>query len=162
MPARPAWFAVNLDGQVGGAGRLCDHFDPRRYQVTHPNEDLMREGFAAFGRGDLDALQSQFFAEDIRWHFPGRSPFGGDFEGVAEVIKWLSRSFEASDGTISLELHDVVANDEHAVALFTARAQRAGKHLEDNTVQVAHIRDGKETEVWFYPADLYATDEFWS
>jgi len=130
--------------------------------VTHPNEDLVREGFAAFGRGDLDALQSQFYAEDIRWHFPGKSPFGGDFEGVAEVIKWLGRSFEASDGTIRLELHDVVANDEHAVALFTARAERAGKHLEDNTVQVAHIRDGKETEVWFYPADQYATDEFWS
>ena len=130
--------------------------------MTHPNEDLVREGFAAFGRGDLDALQSQFYAEDIRWHFPGKSPFGGDIEGVAEVIKWLGRSFEASGGTIRLELHDVVANDEHAVALFTARAERAGKHLEDNTVQVAHIRDGKETEVWFYPADLYATDEFWS
>jgi ketosteroid isomerase-like protein len=55
-----------------------------------------------------------------------------------------------------------VANDEHAVALFTAHAERAGKHLEDNTVQVTHIRDGKESEVWFYPADQYATDEFWS
>ena len=130
--------------------------------MTHPNEDLMREGFAAFARGDLDALQNRYFAEDIRWHFPGKSPFGGDIEGAAEVIKWLGRSFEASDGTIRLELHDVIANDEHAVALFTAHAERAGKHLEDNTVQVAHIRDGKETEVWFYPADQYATDEFWS
>ena len=95
--------------------------------MTHPNEDLVREGFAAFGRGDLDALQSQFFAEDIRWHFPGRSPFGGDFEGVAEVIGWLGRSFEASDGTIRLELHDVVANDEHAVALFTAPRRAGGQ-----------------------------------
>ena len=122
----------------------------------------MREGFAAFGRGDLDALQSQYYDKDIRWHFPGKSPFGGDLAGVAEVIAWLGRSFEASGGTIRLELHDVVANDEHAVALFTARAERAGKRLEDNTVLVSHLRDGKQTEVWFYPADLYATDEFWS
>jgi len=93
---------------------------------------------------------------------PGRSPFGGDLEGVAEVIGWLGRSFEASGGTIHLELHDVVANDEHAVSLFTARAERAGKHLADNTVLVFHMRNGKQTEVWFYPADLYATDEFWS
>jgi len=25
-----------------------------------------------------------------------------------------------------------------------------------------HIRDGKAAEVWNYPADLYASDEFWS
>ena len=31
--------------------------------------------------------------------------------------------------------------------LFTLRAGRAGKHWEDNTVQVSHIRDGKVTEV---------------
>jgi hypothetical protein len=27
----------------------------RGYQMAHPNEDLVREGFAAFGRGDMDA-----------------------------------------------------------------------------------------------------------
>ena len=42
--------------------------------MAHPNEILVREGFAAFGRGDLDALQNQYFAEDIRFHFAGRSP----------------------------------------------------------------------------------------
>lgn len=130
--------------------------------MSHPNEDLVREGYAAFGRGDLAALQSQFFAEDIRWHYPGRSPFGGDYQGVARVVEWLGRNFEASEGTIRIELHDVVANDEHAVALFTVRAERAGKQLQDNSVQVFHIRGGKVTEVWSYPADLYATDEFWS
>jgi len=130
--------------------------------VAHPNEDLLREGYAAFGRGDLDALQSQFFAGDIRWHFPGRSPFSGDYEGVAQVLGWLGRSFEVSGGTIRIELHDVVANDEHAAALVTIRAERAGRQLADNSVQVFHIHDGKATEVWNYPADLYATDEFWS
>jgi hypothetical protein len=29
-------------------------------------------------------------------------------------------------------------------------------------VQVFRIRDGKATEVWTYPADLYVTDAFWS
>ena len=36
--------------------------------MAHPNEVLVREGLAAFGRGDLDALRNQYFAEDIRWH----------------------------------------------------------------------------------------------
>lgn len=39
-------------------------------------------------------------------------------------------------GTFRTELHDVVANDEHAVALFTARADRTDRRLEDRIVEV--------------------------
>ena len=130
--------------------------------MAHPNEEIVREGYAAFGRGDIEALQSRFFAADIRWHFPGRSPFGGDYEGVGQVLDWLGRSFQATDGTIRIELHDVIGNDEHVVALTTVRAERAGRHLKDNTVQIFHLRDGKATEVWTHPADLYAADDLWS
>ena len=56
----------------------------------------------------------------------------------------------------------MIGNDEHVVALTTVRAQREGKQLEDNTVQIFHIRDGKATEVWTHPADVYASDDFWS
>jgi ketosteroid isomerase-like protein len=130
--------------------------------MAHPNEDLLREGYAAFGRGDLDALQNQFFAPDITWHYPGKSPFAGDYHGTGEVAAWLVRTFEVSGGTIRVELNDVVANDDVAVALTTVRAQREGRELSDDAVQVFRIRDGKATEVWTYPADLYANDAFWS
>jgi uncharacterized protein len=131
--------------------------------MAHPNEDLVRETFAASGRGDIDALRDQYFADDMRWHFPGRSPLAGDSEGAAQVVGgFFGRVFELSGGTFRAELHDVVANDEHAVALFTAHADRAERTLEDRTVEVLHIRDGKLAEVWLYPADLYASDEFWT
>lgn len=130
--------------------------------MAHPNEDLVREGYAAFGRGDVETLQSQFFAPDIRWHFPGKSPFAGDYSGLAEVLGWLGRSAEVSGGTLRTELHDVIGNDDHVVALVNVRAEREGKTLDDNTVQVFHIRDGKAAEVWTYPTDVRAEDEFWS
>ena len=95
--------------------------------MAHPNEDLVREGYEAFGRGDIEALQSRFFAPDIRWHFPGRSPFAGDYTGVAEVLGWLGRSAEASGGTLRVELHDVIGNDEHVVALVNVRAERGAR-----------------------------------
>ena len=41
--------------------------------MAHPNEDLLREGVAAFQRGDLDALREKYFAENIRWHTPARA-----------------------------------------------------------------------------------------
>lgn len=136
--------------------------DTREYPVAHPHEDLTREAFAAFGRGDLEALRREYLAEDIRWHYPGRSPLAGDYEGIDQVLGLFGRTFELSNGTFRIELHDVVANDEHTVALFTVRAERAGRRLEDHVAEVLHVHDGKATEVWLHPADPYAGDEFWS
>jgi uncharacterized protein len=131
--------------------------------MTHPNEDLLREAFAAFQRGDLAALQSKYFAEDIRYHVPGRSQISGDYEGIDEVFGFFGRLFELSGGTLRLEVHDVLANDEHGVALYTVRAEREGRELVDNEVLIAHpTPDGKAAEVWTQSADQYAYDEFWS
>jgi hypothetical protein len=77
-------------------------------------------------------------------------------------MAWLGRSFGASGGTIRIDLHDVIGNNGHVVALTTVRAEREGRTLQDNTVQVFHIRDGTATEVWTHPAGLCATGEFWS
>jgi ketosteroid isomerase-like protein len=130
--------------------------------MAHPNEDLVREAFAAFGRGDIEALQRQYFAPDIRWHFPGRSPLAGHHEGVAQVAEKLGRPAELSGGTHHIELHDVIGNDNHVVVLATAHAERPGRHLEVNVVHVFHVRDGRVTEAWTHHGDLYSLDEFWS
>ncbi len=93
---------------------------------------------------------------------PRPGPHLGDYEGTEQVIQYFARVFELTDGTFSLELHDVLANDEHAVALITVRGERAGKQLADNEVLTYHIRDGKISEVWSHTTDLYAADEFFS
>ena len=130
--------------------------------MAHPNEDVLREAIAAFQRGDTGALQHQFFAEDIRYHVPGRSPIAGDYEGAAQVLDAFGRVSKLSGGTFRVEVHDVVANDEHAVALLTVRGEREDRQLDDSQVFISHIHDGKATEVWIQSADLYALDEFWS
>ena len=130
--------------------------------MAHPNEDVVRETFAAFGRGDVDAAQKHW-AEDIRFHVPGRNPRAGDYEGIEQVRQFYAGLAEdVTGGTVSSELHDVLANDEHAVVLMTIHRERAGKQWDDNTVVVYHIRNGKITEVWSHPTDQYAVDEFLS
>jgi ketosteroid isomerase-like protein len=130
--------------------------------MAHPNEDLAREAFAAFGRGDMDALRKQYWTEDVRFHIPGRSLLAGDFEGQEQMAAALARTGELTGGTVSAELHDTLANDEHAVQLVTTRGERAGKQLNQNMVLVYHFRDGKIAELWTHPTDQYANDEFWS
>jgi ketosteroid isomerase-like protein len=111
----------------------------------------------------MDYLQKQFFAEDVRFHLPGRSLLAGVYEGPQQVMQLFARLFELTGGTFSVELHDVLANDEHAAALYTIRGERAGKQqLNDNQVQIFHIRGGKASEVWAQATDLYTLDEFFS
>jgi ketosteroid isomerase-like protein len=129
--------------------------------MGHPNEELLRQGYEAFGKGDMDTIRS-LFADDIVWHAPGRSPLAGDYKGIGEVLAFFGKTVELSGGTFRLELHDVLADDEHGVALVRASGQREGKNLDDRQAHVFHISAGKVTEFWNQAGDLYAVDEFWS
>jgi len=130
--------------------------------MTQPNEDLVRAASAAFARGDLSALQNQFFDENIIWHVAGTGPLAGDYEGMARVMGVLGKISELSGGTVQPELHDVLVSNDHTVALATIRAERSGKQLQLNLVHVIHSENGKATEVWTSSSDPAATAGFWS
>src|SRR6266511_3374360 len=97
-----------------------------------------------------------------RLAFARTKPAGGDYKGIDQVMGLFARLFELTGGTFRLEVHDVLANDEHGVVLATAKAEKGGKTLSDNGVQVFHLRDGKVTESWLHPSDQYEADEFFS
>ena len=130
--------------------------------MAHPNEELVRRGFAAFGAGDMATLDG-LFADDIVWHVGGRSPLSGDYAGKEAVLGYFGRLGQETGGSFRIEIHDMLANDEHVVALTTASAQRQGKSLSDAPgVQVFHVRDGRVTESLFHAGDQYASDEFFT
>lgn len=129
--------------------------------MTHPNEDLVRRGYAAFGSGDIPTLNG-LFSDDVIWHVGGRSSITGDYKGKAEVFGFFGRLAQETGGTFRLDLHDVLANDEHAIGMVKTTGERNGRTLDDDGVQVFHIEGGKVTESWFHPGDQYASDEFWT
>jgi ketosteroid isomerase-like protein len=94
--------------------------------MGNPNEDLLRQGYDAFGRGDMEWL-NEHFADDIVWHVPGQNPFAGNHRGKEAVFALFAKQMELTDGSLRLEIHDVLANDEHGVALATVTATREGK-----------------------------------
>ncbi len=129
--------------------------------MAHPNEELLRSGFDAFAKGDVDTLR-ELFDQNAAWHVPGRSQLSGDYQGVDAIVGFFARTMELTGGSFRAELHDVVANDEHAVALYVTRGEREGRTLENRDVLVSHIRNGKIAEAWLLTDDLYAADEFYS
>jgi uncharacterized protein len=129
--------------------------------MAHPNEELVQRAFNAFSTGDFEAVAA-LLADDIVYHFPGRGPLAGDHRGKDQVLANFAKQAELTGGTFRLEVHDIVANDDHAIVLTAARAERGDGSWEDNAVLVFHIRDGKISEAWLHPGDQYAGDEFFS
>jgi uncharacterized protein len=130
--------------------------------MAHPNEDRFRAGYEAFQTGDMDALRNEYLAPDIVWHSPGNNPLSGTDKGVDEVLANFGKTMELTGGTFRVELHDVLANDEHGVALATVSGERNGKRIEDNYAHVVHFRDGKITESWIHNWDPNKVDELFS
>ncbi len=127
----------------------------------HPNAALIRRGYEAFGKGDMQTID-EVFDDGIVWHMGGRGPFAGDRTSKKEVFEFFGELAERSDGTFAIDVHDVVGGDDHVAVLSTARASRNGKSLEGQGVDVWHVRDGKAVEFWHFDADPYTVDEFWS
>jgi uncharacterized protein len=130
--------------------------------MAHPNEELMRRGYEAFSKGDLETALN-IFAEDIDWHVPGGdSPLAGDYKGLEQVKGFLLRVFELSEGTFTLKVHDVLANDHHAAVIVNVTARRGEKSLVSKQCHVWHIKDSKATEFWGLDTDPFDTDNFWT
>ena len=129
--------------------------------AEHPNVELVRKGYDAYINGDMDFI-NEVFADDIVWHIAGRSPLAGEYKGKEQVFAFFGKLMELTDGTSKLEVHDVLANDEHGVALVTGSATRKGKSFSGPDVHVMHIKNGKIVEFWDSPLDQYESDEIFS
>lgn len=129
--------------------------------MAHPNEKLVRDGFAAFAAGDMDTLR-RLIAPDAIWHFPGHNPLAGSYKGVDEILTFFGRIAQETGGTFANDLHDVVGNDEHVFAATTATAERGGKSLRDSGILLFHVHGGRVTEAWSTNGDQYLVDAFWS
>ncbi len=129
--------------------------------ADHPNAALLRNGYEAFNKGDMATLR-EMFSEDMVWHVPGNNLLTGEHRGRDAVFAFFARIAELSGGTYRAELHDVLANDEHAVGLARATGNRQGKQLDTRDVAIYHVRNERITEAWTFTEDQRVTDEFWS
>lgn len=128
----------------------------------HPNALRVRALFAAFAGGDVAGIR-EAIAADAVWHFPGRrGRLAGSHRGHGEIFAFLGRVIELTGGTFRLDLVDVVANDDRAVALFRGHGRRGERVLDNPTCLVIRLDDGRATEISEYVWDLHDVDDFWS
>ena len=119
----------------------------------HPNAAVVRTMNEAMFSGDIDTAASQI-ADDVVWHEIGRAE---PRRGKAELAASMG---EFADTSITWEVHDTLASDDHVISLGTATATRGGQQLVYRTAEIYHVRDGKVSERWAFSDDTQRIADF--
>jgi ketosteroid isomerase-like protein len=123
----------------------------------HPAAAVARRLLDGLATWDPDAIERSV-TEDFVWHAPGTNRFSGRFDGREAALDRLRRMRDAGIVT-RLDVHDVVANDEHVVALVHLHIENTGGDRYDQPqVQVMHLRDGRIAEFWAMNQDQSVLD----
>lgn len=125
------------------------------------NTSIIRKAYDDFAKGDIPAVLGVFDAS-ITWHVPGHSPLSGDYRGHDEVVGFFKHTMELSGGVFSIEVHNVLADDDVVVALVTVTAARNGRSMGFPEVHVWRLANEKIIEFREFQGDEQTEDRFWS
>ena len=104
----------------------------------------------------------KLFASEVVWHQPGSHQLAGDYSGRSELITLFSKLMELSGGTFRfIDASAVMASDQLAAATLRFSATRAGRQIDAGALSVLRLSGGKVAEVWHFPRDPAAENEFW-
>ena len=122
----------------------------------HPNAAMASKMVDALNRGDMRALD-EYIADDIIWHEIGRAEPRRGKAALRDATGDAAADFE-----IKGKLHDVVANDDHTIALVEATATRGGRTFTYRTAEIFHVKGGKIVERWAFSDDTAAITRFFA
>ena len=120
----------------------------------HPNAKILRDMADRMKAGDMEGALD-VLADDVEWHEIGRAEPTRGKQALAQRYAESVGDFE-----IQVDLHDVLATDEHAIQLMNVTARRGDKTLEYRTAEIYHMSDGKITARWAFSDDTAAIVEF--
>ncbi|MEU3291336.1 nuclear transport factor 2 family protein [Streptomyces longwoodensis] len=130
--------------------------------AEHPHAALVRKGYDAFQRGDMDTMRG-LMTGDCTHHVPGSHPLSGDHKGIESVLDYYGRLGSETDGSFRVELRDVLVDGRgHAVSVHRFTADRGGRHVDAMGGIVFRIVGEKITDLDECVADIEQVDEFWT
>lgn len=111
---------------------------------------IVEQGYAAFGRGDIPALLALCHPE-VRWQFVAdrAAPYHGTVIGREAVAAWFAKVAD-SDDTHQFEPRVMHAGADHVTVIGHERTtlRATGKTFESPWVHVFSVQDGQITAFW--------------
>lgn len=128
-----------------------------RGMAEHPNAAAARASLEALKNGDVETMAAGI-ADDAVWHVPGSHRFAGEFVGKSAIVERFQAMGQAGLTTGIDEIHDILGNDDHVVALLKVTFGSAAGSTSQMVVWTMHVRDGMATEFWARNADQAEID----
>ena len=120
--------------------------------------DVIRAYLDAAERGDWRTAFG-FLADDLRLRIPGRSSFAGEHRGRQAFVDYIAAARERfRNGTIELEVVDVLASAERVLLLLRERFTLGGETVVIRRANVYRIRNGRISAIEIYEGDQYDVD----
>lgn len=112
---------------------------------------------------DNDAIGTrQLLADDVVLHVPGNHPLAGDHTGPTAVLGFVVASRGLTDDGEHIELLDLLVGARTVAAWCRVTARRGGRELDNTTVHLVRVADGRIVEIWLHNFDDIAVNDFWN
>jgi uncharacterized protein len=117
---------------------------------TQENVQIVKDFFAAMGRGDKQGLLA-VSAEDIEWIIPGEWALAGTHRRHAGLTGLLQKASEMVETSFPEPPEFVAQGDRVLVVGFaTGRVKATNRTFEDDWVFAITVRNGKVTNIREY------------
>jgi ketosteroid isomerase-like protein len=122
---------------------------------TQQNVQIVKDGYAAFGRGDIQGLLA-LFAEDIEWISPGEGlPLAGTYRGRAAVGNFFGKLAETLEFS-AFEPREFLAEGDRVLVVGweSGKVKATNRPFEGQWVMAFTLRNGKVTNFREYSDTL--------
>jgi uncharacterized protein len=134
------------------------HATPPALETANPR-DVIRRYLAAAAGGDWQAAFG-FYADDLDVRIPGRSSFAGEHRGKQAAVEYINAVRERyREGTIELEVVDILASDDRVMLLVRERFTLDGETAVIRRANVYRIRNGRIVAIEIYEGDQDLVDD---
>ncbi|MSO79602.1 MAG: nuclear transport factor 2 family protein [Acidimicrobiia bacterium] len=128
--------------------------------MADANEQIVRDGYEAFGSGDMEKLGS-LYKDDVVHSVPGSNQIAGDYKGRDAVLAFYGKLFELTGGNMSVDLKTVTVDGNKVAAVHRAKAAIADRTIDSDTTLNFTMEDGRVARIDEVPSDQAAEDDFW-
>jgi ketosteroid isomerase-like protein len=124
----------------------------------------VRRAIHAFMAGDFDTFFG-LFDDGAVYRVAGNNLVSGVYQGLPEIQAFFQKLAEVTEGTLAVEVLDILGSDNRALMIFrvTATRQAKDKPLDDTGTMAFRLNgDAKFAESWLMYSHQAAYDEFYS
>jgi uncharacterized protein len=125
------------------------------------NIDVVRRGYEAFAKGDIETLKTLFSAS-ANWRQTEAGVLKGSYQGAPAILEFFGQLAHETQGSLRVEPQAITASGDHVFVWERFTGKRKGQTLETTEVIIFKLDKGVVAEAITFQSNYTAFAKFWS